>query len=206
MPPYEHVHSFLLVGMSHAWIAVPFGNCRTTTSPCPGVRAVAAQGWTLTLKSWNLAITQCSVPVSCESSAPCPWFLLLPCAVNDRVLRSCCAFPREDRGRSPQRDFHILFVPRRSLLCEQWLKEQGVLGSFIHREQYSLDLIPFDGDLLSMESESAFKVSTCLILEEKRDVVLCWTLLLVQQLSEGLQVTCTAGKGLAEQTGFDPEA
>uniref|UniRef100_U3IH00 Vacuolar protein sorting-associated protein 33A n=1 Tax=Anas platyrhynchos platyrhynchos TaxID=8840 RepID=U3IH00_ANAPP len=70
--------------------------------------------------------------------------------IADNVLR-------EDRGRSPQRDFHILFVPRRSLLCEQWLKEQGVLGSFIHREQYSLDLIPFDGDLLSMESESAFK-------------------------------------------------
>ncbi|XP_062360021.1 vacuolar protein sorting-associated protein 33A isoform X1 [Cinclus cinclus] len=70
--------------------------------------------------------------------------------ITDNVLR-------EDRGRSPQRDFHILFVPRRSLLCEQWLKEQGVLGSFIHREQYSLDLIPFDGDLLSMESDSAFK-------------------------------------------------
>ncbi|NXX96059.1 VP33A protein, partial [Centropus bengalensis] len=70
--------------------------------------------------------------------------------IADNVLR-------EDRGRSPQRDFHILFVPRRSLLCEQWLKEQGVLGSFIHREQYSLDLIPFDGDLLSMEAESAFK-------------------------------------------------
>ncbi|KAM7145102.1 vacuolar protein sorting-associated protein 33A [Macrochelys suwanniensis] len=63
----------------------------------------------------------------------------------------------EDRVRSPLRDFHILFVPRRSLLCEQRLKDQGVLGSFIHREQYSLDLIPFDGDLLSMESESAFK-------------------------------------------------
>lgn len=58
-------------------------------------------------------------------------------------------------------------MPRRSLLCEQWLKEQGVLGSFIHREQYSLDLIPFDGDLLSMESESAFKVSARLIVEEK---------------------------------------
>lgn len=50
-------------------------------------------------------------------------------------------------------------MPRRSLLCEQWLKDQGVLGSFIHKEQYSLDLIPFDGDLLSMESESAFKVN-----------------------------------------------
>nr|XP_056715732.1 vacuolar protein sorting-associated protein 33A [Euleptes europaea] len=63
----------------------------------------------------------------------------------------------EDRIRSPQRDFHILFVPRRSLLCEQRLKDQGILGAFIHREEYSLDLIPFDGDLLSMESESAFK-------------------------------------------------
>uniref|UniRef100_A0A2K6U070 VPS33A core subunit of CORVET and HOPS complexes n=1 Tax=Saimiri boliviensis boliviensis TaxID=39432 RepID=A0A2K6U070_SAIBB len=62
----------------------------------------------------------------------------------------------EDR-RGPARDFHILFVPRRSLLCEQRLKDLGVLGSFIHREEYSLDLIPFDGDLLSMESECAFK-------------------------------------------------
>ncbi|EQB77348.1 vacuolar protein sorting-associated protein 33A [Camelus ferus] len=44
-----------------------------------------------------------------------------------------------------------------SLLCEQRLKDLGVLGSFIHREEYSLDLIPFDGDLLSMESEGAFK-------------------------------------------------
>ncbi|XP_040842995.1 vacuolar protein sorting-associated protein 33A isoform X2 [Ochotona curzoniae] len=62
----------------------------------------------------------------------------------------------EDR-RGPARDFHILFVPRRSLLCEQRLKDLGVLGSFIHREEYSLDLIPFDGDLLSMESEGAFR-------------------------------------------------
>ncbi|KAM4707633.1 vacuolar protein sorting-associated protein 33A [Discoglossus pictus] len=64
---------------------------------------------------------------------------------------------REDKGRFPQRDFHILFVPRRSLLCEQRLKDLGVLGSFYHREEYSLDLIPFDGDLLSMESENTFK-------------------------------------------------
>ncbi|XP_051017460.1 vacuolar protein sorting-associated protein 33A [Acomys russatus] len=62
----------------------------------------------------------------------------------------------EDR-RGPTRDFHILFVPRRSLLCEQRLKDLGVLGSFIYQEEYSLDLIPFDGDLLSMESEGAFR-------------------------------------------------
>ncbi|KAL7986643.1 hypothetical protein Chor_012926 [Crotalus horridus] len=63
----------------------------------------------------------------------------------------------EDKIRCPQRDFHILFVPRRSLLCEQRLRELDVLHCFVHREEYSLDLIPFDGDLLSMESENAFK-------------------------------------------------
>uniref|UniRef100_A0A8C8HDV5 Vacuolar protein sorting-associated protein 33A n=1 Tax=Oncorhynchus tshawytscha TaxID=74940 RepID=A0A8C8HDV5_ONCTS len=62
----------------------------------------------------------------------------------------------EDKMLSP-RDFHILFVPRRSMLCEQRLKEQGVLGSFINIDEYILDLIPYDGDLLSMESEGAFR-------------------------------------------------
>uniref|UniRef100_A0A8C1N9V9 VPS33A core subunit of CORVET and HOPS complexes n=1 Tax=Cyprinus carpio TaxID=7962 RepID=A0A8C1N9V9_CYPCA len=55
------------------------------------------------------------------------------------------------------RDFHILFVPRRSLLCEQRLKEKGVLNSFTNIDEYILDLIPYDGDLLSMESESSFR-------------------------------------------------
>ncbi|XP_039660453.1 vacuolar protein sorting-associated protein 33A [Perca fluviatilis] len=62
----------------------------------------------------------------------------------------------EDKMHSP-RDFHILFVPRRSMLCEQRLKEQGVLASFINIDEYILDLIPYDGDLLSMEYESAFR-------------------------------------------------
>nr|KAF6468629.1 hypothetical protein HJG63_020504 [Rousettus aegyptiacus] len=74
----------------------------------------------------------------------------------------------EDR-RGPTRDFHILFVPRRSLLCEQRLKDLGVLGSFIHREEYSLDLIPFDGDLLSMESEGAFKQVANMMIRMKRE-------------------------------------
>lgn len=48
------------------------------------------------------------------------------------------------------------------MLCEQRLKEQGVLASFINIDEYILDLIPYDGDLLSMEYESAFRVcSTC---------------------------------------------
>lgn len=76
------------------------------------------------------------------------------------LVRPCLPFS-EDKLHS-SRDFHILFVPRRSMLCEQRLKEQGVLGSFINIDEYILDLIPYDGDLLSMEYESAFRVcSTC---------------------------------------------
>ncbi|XP_078410263.1 vacuolar protein sorting-associated protein 33A isoform X2 [Cetorhinus maximus] len=63
----------------------------------------------------------------------------------------------EDRLPGPHRDFHILFLPRRSLLCEQRLKEQGLLIHITHIEEYSLDLIPFDSDLMSMEAESAFR-------------------------------------------------
>lgn len=44
------------------------------------------------------------------------------------------------------------------MLCEQRLKEQGVLASFNNIDEYILDLIPYDGDLLSMEYESAFRV------------------------------------------------
>ncbi|GCC24014.1 vacuolar protein sorting-associated protein 33A [Chiloscyllium punctatum] len=63
----------------------------------------------------------------------------------------------EHKHHGPPRDFHILFLPRRSLLCEQRLKEQGLLVHFTHIEEYSLDLIPFDSDLMSMEAESAFR-------------------------------------------------
>ncbi|XP_078083205.1 vacuolar protein sorting-associated protein 33A [Mustelus asterias] len=63
----------------------------------------------------------------------------------------------EDRLHGSHRDFHILFLPRRSLLCEQRLKEQGLLVHITHIEEYSLDLIPFDSDLMSMEAESAFR-------------------------------------------------
>lgn len=59
--------------------------------------------------------------------------------------------------RHSRRDFHILFLPRRSLLCEQRLKEHGQLVNITLIEEYSLDLIPFDSDLMSMEAESAFR-------------------------------------------------
>ena len=56
-----------------------------------------------------------------------------------------------------RREFHIFFVPRKSLLCERRLKELGVYGTFAHVDEYPLDIIPFDSDLMSMEMDT-FKV------------------------------------------------
>ncbi|XP_070204559.1 vacuolar protein sorting-associated protein 33A-like isoform X1 [Littorina saxatilis] len=56
-----------------------------------------------------------------------------------------------------KKEFHLIFVPRKSLLCERKLKEKGVYGSFSTVEEFNMTLIPFDADLLSMEMNDAFK-------------------------------------------------
>ncbi|XP_030847880.1 vacuolar protein sorting-associated protein 33A [Strongylocentrotus purpuratus] len=62
----------------------------------------------------------------------------------------------ENPGRF-RKEFHIYFVPRKSLLCERKLTELGVYGTLNTVGEYNLDLLPFDSDILSMESDSAFK-------------------------------------------------
>lgn len=64
---------------------------------------------------------------------------------------------KEERSNTLRRDFHIFFVPHRSLLCEKKLMNKGVFGN-CSVEEFSCELFPFDYDLLSMESEFAFKV------------------------------------------------
>ncbi|XP_045171518.1 vacuolar protein sorting-associated protein 33A-like isoform X2 [Mercenaria mercenaria] len=64
---------------------------------------------------------------------------------------------REDQKGGFRREFHIIFVPRKSLLCEKKLKEAGVHGSLTNIEEFSLALIPFDYDLMSMEMDNSFK-------------------------------------------------
>ncbi|XP_064620960.1 vacuolar protein sorting-associated protein 33A-like [Lineus longissimus] len=56
-----------------------------------------------------------------------------------------------------RKDYHILFVPRKSLICERRLKELAVHNSFASIDEYCLDFIPFDADVLSMEMESSFR-------------------------------------------------
>ena len=55
-----------------------------------------------------------------------------------------------------QKQYGIIFVPRRSRVCEEKLKEKGVRGDIII-DELNLDFIPIDTDLLSMESYDCFR-------------------------------------------------
>jgi hypothetical protein len=66
---------------------------------------------------------------------------------------------READFKNDNKEFHIIFVPRKSHLCDKKLKEYGVYGSFKENlREYFLDLIPLDYDILSMENPEFYKV------------------------------------------------
>ncbi|XP_058789341.1 vacuolar protein sorting-associated protein 33A isoform X1 [Phymastichus coffea] len=62
-----------------------------------------------------------------------------------------------EEGNRHRKEFHIFFVPRKSLLCEKKLQNRGVYGNFTLVEEFSCDLFPFDNDLVSMELPNAYR-------------------------------------------------
>ena len=50
-----------------------------------------------------------------------------------------------------QKNYWIYFVPRRMLLCEQYLSEEGVLDDNVTLGEFHLDLVALDPDLISLE-------------------------------------------------------
>ncbi|KAI8827289.1 Sec1-like protein [Fimicolochytrium jonesii] len=52
--------------------------------------------------------------------------------------------------------YSLFFVPRRTLLCERVLEEEGVYGE-ITLGEYHLDLIALEDDLLSLENGASFR-------------------------------------------------
>ena len=53
-------------------------------------------------------------------------------------------------GSGARRSYHIFFVPRRSMVCERVLQEEGVYGLVTVRE-FGAQLIPLEDDVLSLE-------------------------------------------------------
>jgi hypothetical protein len=61
-----------------------------------------------------------------------------------------------DRG-GQQKEFCIAMVPRRTIICERVLEEEGVLGGNVMLTDLALDLFAFEDDVLSMEVPSCFR-------------------------------------------------
>lgn len=57
---------------------------------------------------------------------------------------------------SPSHTYTILLVPRRTELCRQILEDEGVLGD-VKIEEFNLNFIPLENDVLSLELEHAAK-------------------------------------------------
>ena len=55
-----------------------------------------------------------------------------------------------------QHDFSVFWVPRRSVVCDKVLEDEGVMGDVL-AEDFPLDWVPLDKDLLSLELDSAFQ-------------------------------------------------
>jgi len=83
-------------------------------------------------------------------------FISRPSLSSMELIAGCIKAAEKGGGSGVKTDFHVIFVPRKSLLCEKRLEALGVFGSL---RCYSLPLylFPLDTDLLSMELPSAYK-------------------------------------------------
>lgn len=60
-----------------------------------------------------------------------------------------------------KKQYHLFFVPKKSLICQNHLKHRGILGSVMIQE-FKCHFFPFDSDLISMEIPEVFRYS-CLL-------------------------------------------
>lgn len=52
--------------------------------------------------------------------------------------------------------YQVVFVPRKTMICQRVFEEEGVLGD-LELAEFQLDLVPFDSDVMSLELPLAFR-------------------------------------------------
>ena len=62
---------------------------------------------------------------------------------------------KEDENKEIKKEFHIIFIPKITSQCSQFLKESDY-NSFYRIYNLNMDIFPLDYDLMSLENESAF--------------------------------------------------
>ncbi|KAF1860356.1 hypothetical protein Lal_00037695 [Lupinus albus] len=72
------------------------------------------------------------------------------------LMRFICSNIHNDVSKGLQREYHVYFVPRRTVVCEKVLEEEK-LHQMITIGEYPLYIVPMDEDVLSFELDLAYK-------------------------------------------------
>eukprot|EP01122_Echinamoeba_exundans_P013588 TRINITY_DN5959_c0_g1_i1.p1 TRINITY_DN5959_c0_g1~~TRINITY_DN5959_c0_g1_i1.p1 ORF type:complete len:685 (-),score=163.48 TRINITY_DN5959_c0_g1_i1:50-2104(-) len=97
--------------------------------------------------------------------------------------------------RKDGRSVAVYFIPRRTIMCETALEQEGVFNQ-IKIGEYHLDLIPFDADVLSLELNQCFK--ECFLEGDKTSLFYTARALMKLQALYGI-IPLIRGKGAAAQ-------
>ncbi|KAI8318287.1 vacuolar protein sorting-like protein r-vps33a [Martensiomyces pterosporus] len=82
-------------------------------------------------------------------------YFALPHVSKMKTIAEHIRMGSQDKKDTP-REYSLQLVPRRTLLCERVLEEEGVLGDITIGE-YRMDFIPLEDDLMSLELPATFK-------------------------------------------------
>ena len=81
-------------------------------------------------------------------------YLCRPTIANMRLIAGHILTHKD---RDKQHVYTLLLTPRKTMLCERELEEQGVKEEIGRISEFQLELIPLDSDVLSMEWDTAFR-------------------------------------------------
>ncbi|KAK7343872.1 hypothetical protein VNO77_12960 [Canavalia gladiata] len=73
-----------------------------------------------------------------------------------KLMRFICSNIHNDVSKGLQREYHVYFVPRRTVVCEKVLEEEK-LHHTITIGEYPLYIVPMDEDVLSFELDLSYK-------------------------------------------------
>ncbi|KAL5069479.1 hypothetical protein RYX36_020366 [Vicia faba] len=76
------------------------------------------------------------------------------------LMRFICSNIHDDVSKGLQREYHVCFVPRRTVVCEKILEDEK-LHHMVAIGEYQLYLLPMDEDVLSFELDLSYK--ECLV-------------------------------------------
>eukprot|EP01112_Ceratiomyxa_fruticulosa_P014948 TRINITY_DN4340_c0_g6_i1.p1 TRINITY_DN4340_c0_g6~~TRINITY_DN4340_c0_g6_i1.p1 ORF type:complete len:617 (-),score=127.38 TRINITY_DN4340_c0_g6_i1:93-1943(-) len=78
------------------------------------------------------------------------------CRPKVKYMKYIADHIHQHEAEGAKKEYWVFFVPRRTMICERVLEEEGVYGNITVGE-YHLDLIPFDEDVLSLELDTAYR-------------------------------------------------